>query len=239
MTNIVNGGIKAVTLINSLLNIQRVKMPQKPKYPWDTIRKEYRTGTYSDSELARRHGCSRRAIQKRVEREGWTKDLSEAVKQSLRAKLVKEDAKVASQVAGRNANNEDESDIDRAAETRLAVVQLHRKDINSLRELEAKLIDEIFNNPTKLYLAQYQGTIIQKTVGLTAAEKAMAANNLANVQHKRIALERQAFNLNDTGDGGSDGDNTPANGERRQLLKEAAREFVKKVREQCPMQSQK
>ncbi len=34
---------------------------------------------------------------------------------------------------------------------------------------------------------------------MTAAERAQAANNLANVQHKRIALERQAYNMDATG----------------------------------------
>ena len=174
-------------------------MAPKRRYDWDTIRNEYRTGTYSDSELARRHGCSRTAIQKRVKKEGWKRDLSKAVRQSVKAKLIEEDAKVAREVAGRNART-DKDEIDRAADTRLEVIRLHRKDIAALRALETKLIEDLSGNPKKLYITQYRGEIIEKEVALTASERAMATNNLANVQHKRIQLERQAYNLNDTFD---------------------------------------
>lgn len=165
----------------------------RERYDWETIHKEYRSGTFSDAELARRHGCSRTAIQKKAKQGGWIKDLTEAVRVTTNAKLVAHDAKVAAEVAGENAK----SAIDSASDLRLSVIQLHRQDIRCLRELETKLIAEIDNNPTKLYITQYQGQIIEKEVGLTAAERALAANNLANVQHKRIQLERQAFSIDD------------------------------------------
>jgi len=182
---------------------------KRKKYDWATIESEYRTGTYSDAELARRHGCSRAAIQKWVKKEGWTRDLSVAVSKSFRAKLIQADAEAAGRVAGGVAERvaekvasgsldttaTDEESIDRAAETRFQVVASHRRDIAELRKLEIELISELRNNPTKLYITQYQGKIIQAELGLTVAERAQAANNLANVQHKRIALERQAFNL--------------------------------------------
>ena len=166
------------------------------KYDWPTIKNEYRSGTYSDAELSRRHGCSRKAIQKRVEKEGWTRDLSKAVRQTFNAKMVAEDAKVARKVAADNAKA-DESEVDRAAEVRLDVVMLHRSDIRALREEEQRLLAELGDSPTKLWVGQYQGQVIEHKVGIAVTERASALQALAAVQHKRIQLERQAFNIDD------------------------------------------
>ena len=165
----------------------------RKKYDWETIEAEYRSGQFSDAELSRRHGCSRTAIQKKVKSLGWKKDLTKAVRQSANAKLIAEDARVASEVAGCNAK----SATDAAAERRVNVVLTHRKDINRLRDLEEKFLSELIDNPTKLYITQYQGQIVEKEVGIAVTDKCAALNNLANVQHKRIQLERQAFNIED------------------------------------------
>src|SRR5260363_418861 len=41
---------------------------------WESIRAEYEAGC-NQSECSRRHGVSRTAIQKRIEKEGWTQDV--------------------------------------------------------------------------------------------------------------------------------------------------------------------
>lgn len=51
------------------------------------------------------------------------------------------------------------------------------------------------DTPTKTYSAQHQGKILKEEIGIPVTDKCQALNNLANVQHKRIQLERQAFNL--------------------------------------------
>jgi hypothetical protein len=192
---------------------KKINNPNQPRYDWQKIESEYRVGTYSDAELARRYGCSRGALQKHVKKGGWKKDLTKAVRTFVKSKLVAEDAKRAKEktgggskgVAGNNAKKRTathDEEVELAADTRFQVQVLHRKDITALRELEASLIAELQGNPTKLYITQYQGDIIQQEVGLTAAERAQAANNLANVQHKRIQLERQAYNLDDDDDKG-------------------------------------
>ena len=167
---------------------------KRKQIDWEPIKKEFCAGQLSIKEIGRRHDCSDTAIRKKARQEGWQRNLADKVREKVREKLVR------SEVRDQNAN-EDEI-VDEAATRGFQVVISHRKDIRALRELEAKLIDELQNNPTKLYITQYQGGIIEKVVDLTAAEKAQAANNLANVQFKRIHLERRAFNLDDdkTGD---------------------------------------
>lgn len=189
-------------------------MPHKTKYDWDTIYKEYRTGTYSDAELARRYGCSRKAIQKRVAKEGWIRDLSKAVDESVRAKLVKEDAKVAGTVACRNTGNENEQ-VDLAAETRTGVIKLHRQDVaksqslvqlfqsqlqeaaTKRNEIEETIIDETKTEEGKA--DQKRRNMMLKAVSLPT--HAGVLRDLSIAQKNLIYLERQAFNLSDEGDG--------------------------------------
>ena len=173
-------------------------MNTKRQTDWEAIEREYRIGQLSMAEIARRHKITRSAICHKAKRANppWERDLVEAVKARIRHKL-------STDVNGDNV--EDDDLIEAAAARGANVVRLHRKDIAALRKLEAALIEELAGNPTKLYITQYQGQIIEKVVGLTAAERALAANNLANVQHKRIQLERQAYSL----DAGSGDENMP------------------------------
>ena len=164
-------------------------MAKRRKIDWEAIEKEYRAGQLSNVQIAKGHDVSEGAIRKKAKQLGWTKDLSGKVREKVREKLVR------SEVRGHNTN--DNEIIEKASDRGKEVILLHRKDITSLRELEEQLISELKDGPTKLYITQYQGEIIRETVGLTAYERSSAANNLANVQHKRIQLERQAFSLNE------------------------------------------
>jgi len=161
---------------------------------WEAIEREYRAGQLSIKEIARRYDCSDAAIHQRKKRDEangkiWRRALSDIVRRKIKERLVSDKVSV--------ANVSDDEISDEAANRGVEIINLQRQDILALRELEASLIKELRGKPTKLYLAQFQGKIIQKVVALTVAERSMAANNLANVQHKRVQLERQAYNLGD------------------------------------------
>jgi Lhr-like helicase len=166
---------------------------KRKKIDWEAIEREYRAGVLSIREIARQFKCTDGAIRNKAKKYGWQRDLSEKVRKRAQQKLLRKNV--------RTSNADDESIIEEASNRIVAIQRLQRKDINALRELEASLISEIKGSPTKLYITQYQGQIIEKPVDLTAAERSQAANNLANVQHKRIALERQAYGMDD-GDSG-------------------------------------
>ena len=166
------------------------KASRKPISDWEAIEEEYRSGLLSIRELGRQFDCSDTAIRKRAKTYGWKRDLSKKVRDEVRSRMVRSEV--------RTSNATDREIVDAAAETRVRVIELQRKDIKQLRELENKLLKELSGKPTKLYITQYQGDIIQKVVALTVSERSQAANNLANVQHKRIALERQAFGIDET-----------------------------------------
>lgn len=178
-----------------------VDMSNKPKYDWPTIRREYSTAQFSDSELARRYGCSRAALQKRVKKEKWKRDNSAEVRRVAQARMIEEDASIAKGVAGGvadpHAEKKEKTEIELAAETRVAVLRDHRKDIRKMRELESEFLVELQNDAVKLYMCNFKGDIFSEEVGIPITEKSQALNNLATVQSKRITLERIAFNLDE------------------------------------------
>ncbi len=170
-----------------------VKPGKRRQIDWDAIEKEYIAGSLSHAEIARRHGLTPAAITMRAKRQGWSKDLSAQVRKLVKRKLVNDVV---------NSNNEEVTDreiTEAAAQRGAEIIRSHRKDIRALRDAEVKLIAEIDNNPTKIWVGQYQGEVITKEIGIHAAERAAALQALGSVTHKRIALERQAYNLGDEG----------------------------------------
>lgn len=174
-------------------------MGEKSKADWEAIRKDYRANVMSVCAIARKYDVSDAAIHQKKKRdeargEGarWERDLTQDIKARRKALLIRDSV--------RKANAESEDLIEASAMETVAVVREHRKDIAALKALEQKLISELNdpnNQPTKVHISSYQGEITETVLGLTVSERAQAAQNLASVQHKRIALERQAFNIND------------------------------------------
>ena len=171
---------------------------------WESIEREYRAGQLSNSELARVHSITPAAISLRSKRKGWKKDLAKRVVRAVKEKLVTIDVT--------EANASDNEIVTNASDRGVAVVMSHRQDIAKLRALEEQLIKEVFSSPKKTWVGQYQGEIVTHDFDITATERSSAAQSLSTVQHKRIQLERQAYNLDD--DGG-DVDLTPEQRDRR------------------------
>lgn len=116
---------------------------------WEAIERDYRTGQFSDQELADKHGnvVSRQAISKRAGKQGWQKDLTKEVRLATKAKLIAE--QVAAQVAGEVADRVAKSGnatvqaVLAAAETNKQVILTHRRDIAKVRGLTMKLVGDL------------------------------------------------------------------------------------------------
>lgn len=89
------------------------------KFDWEKIRAEYEAGG-TQAGLSRRHGCSRTAIQKRIESEGWSQDIRPVLE-----RLTAE--KVAGVVAGCNPKKKAQA-LDQEADRRHAVVVRHKEE---------------------------------------------------------------------------------------------------------------
>lgn len=171
-------------------------MANRRRHDWDAIEPDIRAGILSLSEIGRKHGCPHNTISDYIKRNGIKRDLTPKIRTRTKEKLSRTLPTQADKPTTDNVT--DEEIIETQSDALASILSLQRNDISTLRELETKLVRELLNNPTKLYITQYQGKIVQKEVGLTASERALAANNLANTMHKRVALERQAYNLDET-----------------------------------------
>ena len=89
------------------------------RFDWEKIRAEYEVGA-TQSELARTHGCSRKAIQNRIVAEGWMQDVTSSVNRLT-------EAKVAGVVAGCDPQKKAEA-LDRAAAAKAAVIARHKQE---------------------------------------------------------------------------------------------------------------
>ena len=96
------------------------------RYDWETIRAEYEAGA-SQSELAKRHGVSRKAIQKHITAEGWAQDISGTLDRLT-------EAKVAGVVAGCDPKKKAAA-LDRAADAKAAVILRHKAEWEQHQQL--------------------------------------------------------------------------------------------------------
>ena len=168
---------------------------EKGIYDWEAIEKDVRAGIVSLREISRRHKCPESSIRKKIKVNDWERDLTDQVIKRAQAKLLRKDV--------RKSNATDAEIIEEKSEEVVGVVQTHRRDIACLKTEEQKILKELGDNPKRLWIGQYQGVIIEKEVAIAVTDRAAALNNLANVQHKRIVLERQAYNIGND-DGGDD-----------------------------------
>ena len=169
-------------------NHEKVK---KTPYDWEAIEKDVRAGILSLREISRRHKAPESSIRKKIKNNGWERDLTDQVLKRAQAKLLRNKV--------RRGNATDAEIVEEKSEEVVGVIESHRKDITCLKVEEQKILKELGAKPKRLWVGQYQGVIITKELEIAATERAAALNNLANVQHKRIALERQAYNLGDKG----------------------------------------
>lgn len=144
---------------------------------WEAIEVEYRAGQMSVIEIARQHGISHTAINKRAKANGWVRDLSAKVRQAAEAKLV------SSEVSGINVRET----VDAAARRVVEVVTSHRRDLAQLHGLK------------RILAARLAGHLNGETPeGPFMGDKESPADvleKLARTTARLIPLERQAFSL--------------------------------------------
>ncbi len=183
-------------------------MGKRKLIDWDSVEPLYRAGSLSLSGICAQYEAdhinsqvwkttvTHAAIIKKAKAKGWTRNLASKVKERVKEKLV------TGLVTGCNQESKlsDNDIIERAAEAGSQVVVRHRKEIKALLQHEDDLLKELTDGPTKLYLSTFQGQILEKEVELTLKEKSATLKDLAAVRAQRIALEREAHDLDDPDD---------------------------------------
>lgn len=181
------------------------KGAKRPKYDWEKIEREFRAGQLSIREIGAQYGPSDTAIRKRAKAEGWSRDLSDEVRQRTKAKLVRGEVRTESG----GSQFSDEEIAEQAAERAVEVVQLHRRDIKAGRETVRTMLDELtsacVNQDVLEEVLQQQldeedaspqrRLAVERMMSLQG--RAQTAQSLTNSLKTLITLERQAFNIDD------------------------------------------
>ena len=165
---------------------------KKGRVDWERGDAMIRAGQLSLCEIARLLDCTDAAVHKRMKTRGIKRDLSKEVRKQVRIDLL----------SSVGPNLDETEVVQGAAAIGADVVRSHRKDIQNLQRVEQMLLAELgdpVNPPTKLYITQYRGEIIEREVGIAVTDRASAYNALSAAAQRRIQLERQAFNLDETG----------------------------------------
>lgn len=174
-------------------------MAKRKLINWDYIEPIYRVGALSNYEIAAQYGevhkdsktwkptVSEAVIRKQAKAKGWKKNLADRVQTRVRENLVRGKST--------HAHMTDEEIVHNAAEVGSNVVLRHRDEIAALIEHENRLLAELGDDPTKVHVSSYQGDVTETVLGLTVREKAETLKALSAVRAQRIALEREAYNL--------------------------------------------
>lgn len=161
------------------------------------IEREYRAGQLSNRAIARQHGRSEGWVRKLAKANGWTRDLSGAVRNRVRESLVRGVRANQCELMGAPS---DAAIIDEAAAIGVAVVRSHRRDIGGLRQAAAGLLDELGlrGPPQEWQLSGEEGPLLLKV-----GDRTRVIADLSRCMALLIPLERQAFGLDEERPGGS------------------------------------
>lgn len=176
----------------------------KPSAPdWEAIEADYRAGIKTLRQIAAGRGVSHVTVGNRAKKEGWSRDISEKIKNKSdellnKTLLNKEGAVAERQLIEANAKA--------VADIRLA----HRKDIHRARRLTNALLSELEGqtDPETLEMLQELGELMRREDDrgqdklndlyrkvISLGERSKTMKTLAESLQKLVDMERTAFGL--------------------------------------------
>ena len=176
---------------------------------WESVEIQYRAGIRSLKDIGREFDVSDAAIVKRAKRDGWTRDLKAKIHAKAESKVS--ESLVSAEVSAQTRVREREvieANANAVASVRLA----HRRDIQRARSITMSLIDELEGQTgaETVELLQQLGVLMRsdddkgqdklndlyhKIISLPGRARTM--KDLGESLRVLVALERQAFGLDD------------------------------------------
>jgi len=185
-----------------------VAVPVKRRTDWEAVERDYRTGKFTLRELETKHGATNSTIARWAKRNGWSQDLSAAVRQATNAALI-------SEIVGSECSKAQQSAADTvlaAAEVNKQVILGHRQGLQALTDVKRTLLSQIEQAAAQLPDLAEVIELVRKPDdnGIDRANdalrKAMSRSalvddlkKLADVDEKVRKGEREAFGLDDDG----------------------------------------
>lgn len=149
-------------------------MARRGKIDWEAVGKDYCKNLLTLGEISRKHDVGVSTITKKARELKWVKDYTDDIKKTVKNKLL------ADKIADGTPNA-----IEQAADETVAIILKHRRIIREATERNATL-DEKFDG------------VLQQIADLNDMNKAASVQkSLIEAKSKLIALERQAFNIED------------------------------------------
>lgn len=177
------------------------------KPDWEAIETAYRTGSQSVREIAAQFGISHAAISKRAKKESWDRDLQARIQAKADALVTKRE--VTKKVTTEKLVTERQI-VEANAEVIANVRMEHRGDIRRARTLTNSLLAELESECSDVDALNQLGELLRreddkgtdklndlyhKIISLPGRVKAM--KDLVDSLKNLIALERQAYSLDD------------------------------------------
>lgn len=110
---------------------------------WPAVERDYRTSQMTLRELGEKHGCDHAAVARKAKREGWQRDLTEAVKQATNTKLIEAAVNSAVNKAVTNGQQEVTNVVLAVAEVNTQVILRHRTGLQRITRIKEQLLDQI------------------------------------------------------------------------------------------------
>ena len=110
---------------------------------WPAVERDYRTSQMTLRELGAKYGCDHAAIARRAKREGWQRDLTEAVKQATNAKLIEASVNNAVNKAVTSEQQAVTNVVLAAAEVNTHVILGHRKGLREITAVRDLLLGQV------------------------------------------------------------------------------------------------
>ena len=177
---------------------------------WEACERDYRTSQMTLRELASKHGCSHGRIAQRAKKEGWSRDLTGAIRQATDAKLIEASVNSLLTKQANQATQSLTNVVMAAAEVNTQVILKHRTGLNRLTAIKSKLLEQIEQAAENMEdLAEVIEMVrspddngldrandaLRKAMGRSALVDDL--KKLADVDEKVRKGEREAFGLND------------------------------------------
>lgn len=153
----------------------------KARIDWDAVERDYRTGKHSLRELGAKHGADHGLISRKSRKEGWTQDLSTAIRQATSARLAESLLNAEVNESHRKVN----AVVTASADVNARIILGHRTRLTDL----AGAVDH-----AKAKLLELGDSVADIREAATFVQ---AVGNLANATKTLLEQERKAHNLDD------------------------------------------
>ena len=156
---------------------------------WDAIERDFRSGVYTNQQLANTYGVHRQTLQNHARKGKWTRDLSTKVQARIREKMIDQGLP-----ATPNLSRTDTEAIEAAAERAVRVLLQHQKDLDQYGNVERGMLGELETMPERSKVVTRAGNEVEIH---TIKDRSEVLRNLSQSATRRIEMERVAYSIED------------------------------------------